>query len=150
MKCKHCGFDNHPDSTLCRQCGMSLTAKPDRLTPADLDQLSSYLPAPLSEALRSDLLAPPPRLLEQCQTHLLQLLTITTSHLPAYLVEHVLRDPTPGRVGGRFLNGTLLFADISGFTAMSERLSHSAREGAEELTTIVNHYFSVMLSLLLR
>ena len=41
-----------------------------------------------------------------------------------------------------------MFADISGFTAMSERLSRIGREGAEEITAIVNRYFSAMLALL--
>ncbi len=41
-----------------------------------------------------------------------------------------------------------MFADISGFTAMSERLSRIGREGAEEITGIVNRYFSAMLTLL--
>jgi predicted ATPase/class 3 adenylate cyclase len=46
------------------------------------------------------------------------------------------------------MDGTLLFADISGFTAMSERLSRIGREGAEEINTIVNRYFSTMLAIL--
>jgi predicted ATPase/class 3 adenylate cyclase len=60
----------------------------------------------------------------------------------------VIRDPTPGKVSGQFVDGTLLFADISGFTAMSERLSRIGREGAEEINTIVNRYFGTMLSIL--
>jgi class 3 adenylate cyclase/predicted ATPase len=120
----------------------------DSLSVSDLEHLRSYLPELLAEALRFDAIAPPPRLLEQCLTHLNQLLNLTQSHLPAYLVERVGRDPTPGRTDGQFVYGTLLFADISGFTAMSERLSRIGREGAEEITGIVNRYFNLMLAIL--
>ncbi|HMO57949.1 MAG TPA: adenylate/guanylate cyclase domain-containing protein, partial [Roseiflexaceae bacterium] len=44
----------------------------------------------------------------------------------------------------------VLFADVSGFTALSEQLalSRGARDGAEELTQILNRYFSRMIDLL--
>jgi class 3 adenylate cyclase/tetratricopeptide (TPR) repeat protein len=120
----------------------------DRLTPADVDHLRAYLPPALVEALQSDLHSPPPALLERCAAHLAALLQSTAAHLPAYLVERVARDPVSGQAGGQFVDGTLLFADISGFTAMSESLSRIGREGAEEITTIVNGYFNVMLGIL--
>ncbi|MFL5967131.1 MAG: AAA family ATPase [Gaiellaceae bacterium] len=41
--------------------------------------------------------------------------------------------------------GTLAFVDISGFTAMSERLSNSGRAGAEEVTEVMNATFSALL-----
>ena len=40
-----------------------------------------------------------------------------------------------------------LFADISGFTAMSEALAAPARAGTEELTDILNRYFEPMIAL---
>jgi class 3 adenylate cyclase/tetratricopeptide (TPR) repeat protein len=43
------------------------------------------------------------------------------------------------------VSGTLLMADISGFTRMSERLAESGREGAELLTGIINRYFTAMI-----
>jgi len=132
----------------CGKCGAPLAAQPAGLTPADLDHLRRYLPSALVEALQFDLRAPPPRLIEQCQAYLHPLLTTTASHLPAYLVQRVARNPIPGQTGGQFFRGTLLFADISGFTAMSEKLSRVGREGAEELTVIVNRYFGVMLEVL--
>lgn len=119
-----------------------------RLTSDDFHKLRRYLPQPLVEALRRDPTSPPPALLQPGLAHLVELLDTTTRHLPAYLVEQVLRDPTPGQAGGQFITGTLLFADISGFTAMSESLSRIGREGAEEVTTIVNRYFGVMLGLM--
>lgn len=74
------------------------------------------------------------------------------TYLPRYLVKAELADfstqPSPREASGEFLHGTLLFADISGFTAMSERLSTLCREGAEQITEIVNRYFSAMLDVI--
>jgi class 3 adenylate cyclase/tetratricopeptide (TPR) repeat protein len=118
------------------------------LAPSDLDHLRVYLPSELIEALHFDLAAPPPRLLTECIAHLTVLIDQVYAHLPRFLVERVLRAPHIGQPDGAFIDGALLFADISGFTAMSERLSRSGREGAEEITAIVNHYFDTMLSIL--
>ena len=43
------------------------------------------------------------------------------------------------------LDGTLAFIDISGFTAMSEKLSSSGRAGAEEVTEVMNATFGALL-----
>ena len=127
LKCGRCGFENPPGQPVCGHCGQALAPAPGYLAADVLQRLRLYLPLPLAEALQADLAAPPARLLEQCFAHLAQLLDTTASHLPAFLVENVVRDLAPGRIGGQFLNGTLLFADISGFTAMSERLSRIGR-----------------------
>jgi len=45
--------------------------------------------------------------------------------------------------------GAFLFADVSGFTALSERLRESGGDaGAETLTLVINDYFSTMLEIL--
>src|SRR3954453_10131669 len=46
----------------------------------------------------------------------------------------------------REVDGTLAFVDISGFTAMSERLSSLGRAGAEEVTEIMNATFAGLLA----
>lgn len=129
-------------------CGLALDRENDRLTTADIDHLRAYLPANLVETLQLEMAAPPVSLWQQCINHLARLLKATASHLPTYLVEQVGQQPVPGQTYGRFITGTLLFADISGFTAMSERLSRIGREGAEEVTAIINRYFDVMLAIL--
>ena len=43
------------------------------------------------------------------------------------------------------VEGTLAFIDISGFTAMSERLSSLGRAGAEEVTGVMNATFEALL-----
>ena len=51
--------------------------------------------------------------------------------------------------GGRWreLDATCCFVDISGFTALSERLARRGRIGAEELTEVLNHVFGRMLGI---
>ena len=148
MKCPRCSFDNPAGFAFCGQCGSKLAASEDQLTPAELDQLRRYLPSSLIDEWQFHLAAPPPGLLKQSTDHLYRLIDTTTTYLPAHIVDRILRDPVPGQISGEFVKGSLLFADISGFTAMSERLSRIGREGAEEITGIVNRYFSAMLTLL--
>ncbi|MEX1103700.1 MAG: adenylate/guanylate cyclase domain-containing protein, partial [Dehalococcoidia bacterium] len=45
------------------------------------------------------------------------------------------------------IQGTLVFVDISGFTALSERLAARGRIGAEQLTDVLNGVFADMLNL---
>ena len=47
----------------------------------------------------------------------------------------------------RRVEGTLVSADISGFTALSERLASFGREGAEELTVLLNRCFGGMIDI---
>ena len=44
--------------------------------------------------------------------------------------------------------GTLLFADVSGFTKLSEKLAELGKAGAEELTAILNDTFRSLLGIL--
>ncbi len=54
-------------------------------------------------------------------------------------------EPPIDRPGWTQIDGTLVSADISGFTALSERLAGLGREGAEELTNILNDCFERMI-----
>ena len=53
-------------------------------------------------------------------------------------------DEVPGALW-RVVDGTLVFADISGFTALTERLSKKGRIGAEEIVETLNRVFGGML-----
>jgi class 3 adenylate cyclase/tetratricopeptide (TPR) repeat protein len=66
--------------------------------------------------------------------------------LPARLVRAQIADPQPGRVSGAFWAGSLLFADLSGFTALSERLSVLGRQGAEEVSAVVSRLFDALIA----
>ena len=46
----------------------------------------------------------------------------------------------------RELEGTLVFMDISGFTAMSERLARKGKVGAEEVTDVMSGTFARLLA----
>ncbi|MDY7077485.1 MAG: adenylate/guanylate cyclase domain-containing protein, partial [Chloroflexota bacterium] len=80
-----------------------------------------------------------------CAQHLAALLHTVSTYLPRQVVAPLLANPEPGKVEGNFTYGTMMFADISGFTAMSEKLSQSGREGAEEITKIINGFFTALL-----
>ena len=127
---------------------MEFGAEADKRPLRQPEQFQKYLPPATYKKIVSHFDNLSPGLISECLTFLAQLFETTTSHLPASLVEWVSENPTPGHPNGRFVTGTLLFADISGFTAMSEKLSHIGREGAEEVTAIVNRYFDAMLDIL--
>lgn len=116
------------------------------LSPYSQDLLQRYLSADLTAALLSHPFAPD--VLDAALARVYALFESTTSHLPYLVNANVARQPVRGQPFGEFISGTLLFADVSGFTAMSEKLSQIGREGAEEVTGIVNRYFTRMLNIL--
>ena len=111
--------------------------------PPDLEQ---YLPPALWRRLSGG--KPRRELLVQANVRLRSLLYLISTSLPDHLVEEKKQRPVPGLVSGKTLQGSLLFADVSGFTALSERLGALGLEGAECLTNIMNDYFETMLEIL--
>jgi class 3 adenylate cyclase/tetratricopeptide (TPR) repeat protein len=109
-----------------------------------LEQLRPFLPPHLARNLDSgiDLIAA-----MTIAKHIKAVRREVSTYLPRYLVHSIIKNPEPGRVSGGFKYGAVLFADVSGFTAMSEKLSVLGKEGAEEVTSIVNNYFSTMLEI---
>jgi len=104
--------------------------------------LHNYLPSSLERQcfLGDEIKAP-----HRCAQHLAALLRAISTYLPRQVVVPLLTDPQPGQAGGGFSYGTVMFSDISGFTAMSEKLSQLGKEGAEEITAIVNRFFAALL-----
>ncbi|MDY7077850.1 MAG: tetratricopeptide repeat protein [Chloroflexota bacterium] len=157
--CPNCGAESPPGFAFCGQCGTRLASPlppeggvegdtPSTLiTEADLSRLKPYLPShqfddlPLASLWKQEDLA-------RVHDQLSNLLDVVITYLPRHLVQTELAPGKVPPVGGAFLDGALLFADISGFTAMSERLSTLGRVGAEEITYLVNRYFSAMLEVL--
>ena len=65
-------------------------------------------------------------------------------HVPPVAIEWIRDDPQ--RLW-RVLDGSLCFADISGFTALTERLAARGRIGAEELVDTLSSVFGTMLDI---
>ena len=122
-----------------------------------LPQLAQYLPANLFNQLRevpSDFelaekkerrrigreMVRAVRALEPLQRTLRQ-------YMPRYLLD---LDPTPGQPHGEILQGSYLFADVTGFTALTELLSkQGAARGREAMNEIMNRLFATILDPLL-
>jgi class 3 adenylate cyclase/tetratricopeptide (TPR) repeat protein len=70
--------------------------------------------------------------------------TDLTPYVPRVVVDWLRAEPDARR---RELEGTLAFVDISGFTAMSERLAQKGKVGAEEVTEVMNLVFARLLEI---
>lgn len=62
--------------------------------------------------------------------------------MPEYVVKQLLENPNSFRLGGVNQMVTVLFADIRGFTALSEK------EKPEKVVNLLNRYFSVMTDII--
>src|SRR5262245_45985526 len=68
------------------------------------------------------------------------------SYVPAAIVRYAnRRAPHPPEPTGETFDAIALFADISGFTALTERLAARGPSGAEELTGLLNGYFGSLI-----
>src|SRR3954471_19674713 len=70
-------------------------------------------------------------------------------YMPEHLARAIAARPAALQIGrARRVHAVALFADVSGFTPMSEALARTGRRGAEDLTLILNRYFTRMIALL--
>ncbi len=70
------------------------------------------------------------------------------AHLPYQIAADLVRG-AGDLVGRTYHDHTVtLFADVSGFTPMSEALSRYGQDGTEDLTKLLNDYFAVMIDLI--
>lgn len=76
------------------------------------------------------------------------LIATLTSYVPALITRRLATDPAPvtAPISDQF-QAAVLFADISGFTALTERLAQKGPVGAEELTHLLNAYFGQLIDL---
>jgi class 3 adenylate cyclase/tetratricopeptide (TPR) repeat protein len=73
--------------------------------------------------------------------------SLLLAYVPRHVSAEILRAPSRSPVGvAHRFEAAALFADISGFTPMSERLGRLGGRGTEELTVLLNTYFGVLIS----
>ena len=104
------------------------------------ERLSRFLPADLLEQL------PASQAMTLAIRRLNSLHQAIVSFLPRYIADNediLIEDHVELRPG------TFMFADVSGFTTLSEKLQREGgREGAEILTEVINEFFATMLEIL--
>lgn len=102
-------------------------------------RLSKYLPSSLLEQI------PEMEAISQATQRLSSLHKALSSFLPGYISKRddLIHD------SGSLTPGVFMFADVSGFTALSEQLMQQVgTEGIEILTEVINDYFATMLEIL--
>ena len=78
-----------------------------------------------------------------------ELLEKLAAYVPTPVAEDIYHHPRPLRQpASRRFPAAVLFTDISGFTALSELLNAAGPTGAEELTDILNDYFTRMIQII--
>jgi class 3 adenylate cyclase/tetratricopeptide (TPR) repeat protein len=77
------------------------------------------------------------------------LINTLASYVPDLIARRLATDPTPinNPITERF-PAAVLFADISGFTALTEQMAQRGPGGAEELTLLLNGYFGQLIKLI--
>ncbi|MEJ2209341.1 MAG: adenylate/guanylate cyclase domain-containing protein [Anaerolineae bacterium] len=111
------------------------------------EDLERFLPPRLWQSLTAG--TPRRGLLLNALDRLRSILYLLSTYLPGELVQQKMRRPIAGQVRGQMLDGSLLFSDVSGFTALSERLARTEGDlGAEQLTALMNDYFARMLRII--
>ncbi len=77
--------------------------------------------------------------------HLRTLRFILYDYVPRQVAEKL---PQPGEVRHEWLEGTLMFTDLAGFTPLMEANAARGRSGAVTLLGVLNKYFSDMLEII--
>ena len=74
-----------------------------------------------------------------------------SSYVPRRLLRRLVEESAPiSEAKSETFESVVLFADISGFTALAERLARSGPDGAEALTLVLNGYFEILIDLIER
>lgn len=108
------------------------------------ERLARYLPVDLSDHLRhtSGVVDIP-----AVRHHLAAVRTVIATYLPRRVARWALRERrAPPWL--EWVEGSLLFADLSGSTALAERLSVLGREGTELVTDFLNSIFARMIDII--
>ncbi len=81
---------------------------------------------------------------------MLDKLQTIAAYVPSNIAQEILKaeSPLPDEAQSGTMDGAILFADVSGFTPLTEALAQKGAEGPEELTRLLNEYFSRMIALI--
>jgi class 3 adenylate cyclase len=69
-------------------------------------------------------------------------------YVPKFIVERLLAHGRPAGVSREQFRSAVLFADLSGFTRMTEAFAQEGPSGAESLTRVLNDYFGRLISII--
>lgn len=106
-------------------------------------RLQRYLSPVLAGELGT---AADPARLHDAFFHLAYVRAAVYSYLPRLLIDQLPAQPAPPWL--HWLAGSLLFADLSGSTALAERLSTLGREGTEMVTACLNQIFTQLIQVI--
>ena len=74
---------------------------------------------------------------------------VLASYVPRLIQHRIIADPSPiDAPVAEELHASLLFADISGFTLLTERLAERGPTGVEALARILNEYFGQLIDII--
>ncbi|HXV98365.1 MAG TPA: adenylate/guanylate cyclase domain-containing protein, partial [Anaerolineae bacterium] len=77
------------------------------------------------------------------------LIETLASYVPTFITRRLAANPTPLTTPtAQSFPAAVLFADISGFTALTEHLAQKGPAGTEELTQHLNTYFGQLIELI--
>lgn len=88
---------------------------------------------------------PTTRNLTRVFNHLRTMQRILYGYLPRQVISTL---PQPGFPSFEWVEGTLMFTDLSGFTPLLEKNAQHGKEGAQTLLKILNGYFTEMLQII--
>ena len=78
-----------------------------------------------------------------------EIIETLASYVPTLITRRLAIDPTRiSEPASERFPAAVLFADISGFTALTEQLARGGPAGAEELTHLLNAYFDQLIDLI--
>lgn len=118
------------------------------LIAAESERLARYLTPDLLDALNeAGTATAQSSMLLEVFVHLAAARYTITTYLPR-LLAHQLLDQRLTSPWLQWVDGSLLFADLSGSTALAERLSALGREGTEMVTDFLNEIFAIMIQVI--
>src|SRR5437867_6290744 len=135
MKCQACGYDNAPQMKFCGECGAQLAAvcPACRAVNTPANKFCGECGASLTPAAPAA--SPPSRATEPAASE--GRFASPQSYTPKHLADKILNSRSA--IEGERKQVTVLFTDVSGFTAISERLD------PEDVHAIMDRAFEVIL-----